>query len=86
MRGVARRPLRTLALSLTEYRMTRHESPDSYRADLHDLGFDDEFVARAELFDHLLSAHDVLMTTDEWTAASSADLRALDPCCGGDAA
>lgn len=69
-----------------EYRLTRHESPDSYRADLHDLGFDEEFLDRAELFDHLLHVHDVLMTTAEWQASSSADLRALDPCCGKPAA
>lgn len=64
---------------MTEYRLTRHESPDSYRADLHDLGFDEEFLARAELFDHLLQ-HGVLITTDEWRASTSADLRAMDPC------
>lgn len=69
-----------------EYRLTRHESPESYRADLHDLGFDDEFVLKAELFDHLLHVHDVTMTTDEWQAATSESLRALDPCCGKPAA
>ena len=68
------------------YRLSPDETAESYRRDLHDAGLDDEAVEKGVLGRHLLHDHDVLMSIDEYRDHTVESLRALDPCCGGDAA
>lgn len=68
------------------YRLSEDETYQSRREDLHDFGFDDEFIEKDALVAHLLHSHGVLMSTFEWEAATVETLRALDPCCSKDAA